>query len=210
MASKAPKRIPVQARAVETRDRILRAASDLFSERGYSGTSIAEICDRAGVVGPAIYWHFGSKEGLLSAVIDSSAEEWITIIRNRVLATELELGERLDTLLNAWREIVEQRPNLLRLPFLIMLEGGPISADAVEAVRRLHERSKAEMIAGLTETLGREIPDADLLAEAAIAFLFQALVQRIESDGKAPQPRFWDFMRRMIVIMVIDRLMQSA
>jgi TetR/AcrR family transcriptional regulator len=52
-----------------TRERLLQAAIALFERKGYAATSIREVVERAGVTKPVLYYHFGSKEGLLAAVI---------------------------------------------------------------------------------------------------------------------------------------------
>jgi AcrR family transcriptional regulator/ferredoxin len=51
--------------ATETRHRLLRAAADVFAERGYDGTRVADIAATAGVSNGAMYAHFGSKAELL-------------------------------------------------------------------------------------------------------------------------------------------------
>ena len=51
------------------RDRILDAAEDLFSRRGYHGVSIRDITQRAGVQLALVSYHFGSKEKLYREVI---------------------------------------------------------------------------------------------------------------------------------------------
>ncbi|ETK30631.1 TetR/AcrR family transcriptional regulator [Microbispora sp. ATCC PTA-5024] len=51
--------------AAETRERLLRAAADVFAERGYDGTRVADIAAAAGVSNGALYAHFPSKAGLL-------------------------------------------------------------------------------------------------------------------------------------------------
>src|SRR5512144_2629776 len=43
---------------------ILRAAMNLFSERGLAGTSIRDIAEQSGYTNPALYKHFSSKEEL--------------------------------------------------------------------------------------------------------------------------------------------------
>jgi AcrR family transcriptional regulator len=53
------------ATATETRERLLRAAADVFAERGYDGTRVADIAAAAGVSNGALYAHFGSKAELL-------------------------------------------------------------------------------------------------------------------------------------------------
>ena len=51
--------------AAETRDRLLQAAADVFAERGYDGTRVADIAAAAGVSNGALYAHFASKADLL-------------------------------------------------------------------------------------------------------------------------------------------------
>ena len=53
-------------RALVTRRRMVRAAYDLFSERGYLGTTIVEVAQQAGVAVPTIYYTFGTKAALLA------------------------------------------------------------------------------------------------------------------------------------------------
>ncbi|KAA9000042.1 multidrug efflux transporter transcriptional repressor AcrR [Affinibrenneria salicis] len=54
--------------AQETRQHILDAALQMFSERGVSTTSLADIAHAAGVTRGAIYWHFKNKTELFSAI----------------------------------------------------------------------------------------------------------------------------------------------
>jgi AcrR family transcriptional regulator len=51
--------------ATETRARLLRAAAEVFAERGYDGTRVADIALAAGVSNGAMYAHFASKADLL-------------------------------------------------------------------------------------------------------------------------------------------------
>ena len=65
-----------QSRA--TRRRLIDAASSLFAERGYRDTSVQAIGERAGISRGSIFWHFGSKEGLLWAVVEEAFGRWET------------------------------------------------------------------------------------------------------------------------------------
>ena len=55
--------------AAETRERLLRAAADVFAERGYDGTRVADIAAAAGVSNGALYAHFASKAELLTGAL---------------------------------------------------------------------------------------------------------------------------------------------
>lgn len=59
-----------------TRDVILDAGTELMADRGFAATTIGAICRATDCAPTAIYWHFGSKEGLLAAIVERSIERW--------------------------------------------------------------------------------------------------------------------------------------
>jgi AcrR family transcriptional regulator len=60
-----------------TRDRLLLAAAQLMHESGDRTVSTRAICERAGVQAPTLYHHFGSKQGLVDAVIRHGFEQYL-------------------------------------------------------------------------------------------------------------------------------------
>ncbi|TGD89153.1 TetR/AcrR family transcriptional regulator [Mycolicibacterium sp. CH28] len=66
-----------QTRAKATRKKILDAAVDLFSQRGYSSTGLGDIIDRARITKGALYYHFDSKESLATAIIEDATDRVI-------------------------------------------------------------------------------------------------------------------------------------
>lgn len=62
-----------------TRKNLLRAASEVFAEKGYRDATIAEICERAGANIAAVNYHFGNKETLYR-------ETWRQCFRNSIAA----------------------------------------------------------------------------------------------------------------------------
>ena len=59
-----------QARSEVTRQKILDAAMDVFSEVGYAAAGLGEVIERAGMTKGALYHHFDSKEALATAIIE--------------------------------------------------------------------------------------------------------------------------------------------
>jgi AcrR family transcriptional regulator len=57
------------------RERVLAAALELFGERGYDATSIADIGDRAGIAKSLLYHYFGSKAKLYEAVLEAETRD---------------------------------------------------------------------------------------------------------------------------------------
>ena len=54
---------------LETRERLMTAAGEVFAEQGYRNTTVREICQRAGANVAAVNYHFGDKERLYAEVI---------------------------------------------------------------------------------------------------------------------------------------------
>lgn len=59
-----------QARSENTRQKIVDAAIDVFSEVGYAAAGLGEVIARAGMTKGALYHHFDSKEALATAIIE--------------------------------------------------------------------------------------------------------------------------------------------
>ncbi|MBM3744372.1 MAG: TetR/AcrR family transcriptional regulator [Acidobacteria bacterium] len=57
------------------RDRICAVATELFSEKGYAATTTREICQKAGITKPVLYYYFGSKEQLFRELIVDACNE---------------------------------------------------------------------------------------------------------------------------------------
>lgn len=55
-------------------EQILETALTLFQERGFAAVGVAELGERAGVSGPAIYRHFGSKDEILATLFDRAMD----------------------------------------------------------------------------------------------------------------------------------------
>ncbi len=56
--------------AKDTKDRILTAALEMFSQKGYEGTNIRELSASLGLVKSGIYKHYESKEAIWNALLD--------------------------------------------------------------------------------------------------------------------------------------------
>jgi AcrR family transcriptional regulator len=82
----------LQARAEATRRKILDSAVELFAERGYGETGLADVLQRAGVSKGAFYYHFDSKEAVATAIIEEFSGKTRTLVLDQLdrAAPELE------------------------------------------------------------------------------------------------------------------------
>jgi len=88
-----------QARSVETRGRLLAAARAAIAEHGIEGASVDAIAERAERTSGSLYGQFGSKDGLVVALLDESKD----VVARSMLA-DIEAASSLDDRLAAlWR-----------------------------------------------------------------------------------------------------------
>src|SRR5690349_7530679 len=64
----------------DTRTRLIAVAADLFTRHGFAGTSLQMIADELGFTKAAIYYHFRTREQLLSAVVEPFLTRIQTVI----------------------------------------------------------------------------------------------------------------------------------
>ena len=58
---------------MDNREKILQCAEELFYSRGYDAAGVQEIVEMAGVTKPTLYYYFGSKRGLLEAILEAKS-----------------------------------------------------------------------------------------------------------------------------------------
>ncbi|MNI28408.1 putative HTH-type transcriptional regulator YxaF [compost metagenome] len=98
------------------RDLVLKVATTLFLEKGYQVTSMDEIVAESKVSKTNIYYHFKSKEELLSAIVKQMISHYNQIMSDIASQTHLSVTERIGALTVL---LSEQQPNALGgCPFL--------------------------------------------------------------------------------------------
>jgi TetR/AcrR family transcriptional regulator, transcriptional repressor for nem operon len=91
------------SKALPTRDRLIESARYLFWERGFAGTSMADLLAHAGVNSGSFYHFFESKEALLRAVLDGYLHGLRPMIVNPAFAKTREPVERIFAILEGYR-----------------------------------------------------------------------------------------------------------
>jgi AcrR family transcriptional regulator len=109
------------SRARQTRRRIVAAAAELFIADGYTGTTLEQIAERAGVAVQTVYFHFGNKRTVLRAVVDVAAvgdDQPIDLLDRplyRQLAHERDPRRYISLWTGGHREILTRMAPILRL-----------------------------------------------------------------------------------------------
>jgi AcrR family transcriptional regulator len=192
-----------------SRERILDSAMQLFSERGYAGTGVHEIARGAGIEKAALYWHFGSKEKLLAAVLDRMDAEFVERIAKRVSLSSSP-DQRLDLFVNGLKRLAAERGHLVRLTLSVAIERAHVSPVSRAAMQRIFDRTRAAVVQGFEQALGTTLPDLDLIARLALAYLDEAAVRDAVDPENAEHERFFAHLRRLIVLDVRHQLRQTG
>lgn len=182
----------VQARGVERRRAIVAAATEHFAREGYRGVGIGAIAKAAGVTTGGVLHHFGSKEGLLVAVLQQRD-------RDAVAAFEAAPRTTVADELDRWVDVAtwnEGRAAVAALHTVLLAES---IADDHPARAFFLERNRA-VVAVLEGTLRRGVergelrPDLDVEVKAAelhalIEGLHLTWLHSGEADGLAAAVR---------------------
>ena len=145
-----------QQRSIRTKQKLLDAALDAFSENGFQGTSTRNIAERAGVHHPLITYHFKNKEELWRAAADRIFTDFNAAL---AAAAQAQAGEcpkaRMSSMIRAYVHYAAGQPALhkimvqeasrpsRRLDWLINTHLRPLYEAAVEDIKVLQERGVA-------------------------------------------------------------------
>lgn len=158
-----------QQQGEQSREQILDATEKLMSSRGFAATSISDIRKACGLPASSIYWHFGSKDGVLAAVMERGANRYFAAI-----PVDADIDQQLAAVIAQQ----EQHPEFLRLFLLLSLERSDDPAVA-EVVRRVRDRAIARFGDAIASLIPADVPAAK--AQRVVAEL--AAVATALSDG---------------------------
>ncbi|MBT8484530.1 MAG: TetR/AcrR family transcriptional regulator [Phycisphaerales bacterium] len=154
-------------RAPERREQLLEVAAGLFAERGYHGTTTAELAAAAGVTEPILYRHFESKRVLFETLIEAVGAEVIAAWQQRLDGID-DPATRLRTLLDGNPATHDRGRRIYRVIFQAMSERE--EKGVVRAIRR-HLVRLHRFLAGELEGLQSAGVVRDDETAAALAWL---------------------------------------
>jgi AcrR family transcriptional regulator len=119
----------------DTREKIRAVALELFSEHGYDKTSLREIAEHLGVTKAALYYHFKSKEDIVTSLFEDVRQEIEDIIawgepQPRTRATRQELIRRYAAMTHG-----DQATALMRF-----MHDNRATVDEIKAAGKIRER----------------------------------------------------------------------
>ena len=136
-------------RGARSREAVLDAAERLIAEHGFEAATVGALVKAAGIPASSIYHYFGSKDGVLLAVMERGAQRYFAELQ----LPERRLGsprEHLRILLEAATATLERHPDFLRI--LVVMAVQPSAAGDGE-VHRVVERVRELALQRLREQM---------------------------------------------------------
>ena len=157
----------------DSRDEILKAAMQLFANRGFHETSMSEVAREARVSKALIFWHFKTKEELFLAVLNRLLEPYFIDFAEEAA----QLDERQQTLKLVELYLIFVRDNASSVRFFLaqLLREQKISDALSEQVMKLYSSYRAMLVELITRARAKGQCETGLSPETAAAFIVSAL-----------------------------------
>jgi AcrR family transcriptional regulator len=106
------------------KDKIFKAASELFSRDGYYKVSVREICEAAGVTKPVLYYYFKDKENLLFEMMIETNRKVDELISAN-LNPEMKFEKQIEGIIKFYLQFVGEYPHLVKFSTFIQFMAAP-------------------------------------------------------------------------------------
>lgn len=117
---------------MSTKEDLLEAALTLFSTLGIEATSIQAVCDAAGVTKPTLYHYFGSKRGLIDAVLQRHFQPFIEAL-SLVVDYQHDLTRNLELVMQTYFNFARTNPAFYRLQ--LAMRNAPAKSETFLAIK---------------------------------------------------------------------------
>jgi AcrR family transcriptional regulator len=179
--------LDVHHRTGNRKEQLAEAAAELFSRRGYHAVSVQDIAGAAGVTGPAVYRHFGSKQDVLAHVLLTGLEVFGQASADALAATD-DPDKALAHLSAAVATLAVERREVTAL---WRWQGAHLGKTEQATIRRAGARIMDRWSAALRAARPELEPaDVDLLCWAALSVFGSISVHHLS----LPRRRFEDLL----------------
>lgn len=117
--------------SMDNRENIIERAVELFSTRGYDAVGVQEIAETCGITKPTLYHYFGSKKGLLDAVLKEGFAGFMDTLKSAGKYAH-DITKSLTDTANAFFTFARKNPDFYRMA-LSLYFSPPMSEANIEA-----------------------------------------------------------------------------
>ncbi|WP_433557123.1 TetR/AcrR family transcriptional regulator [Pseudonocardia xinjiangensis] len=200
-ATVARKRLTREESRAQTRERLLEAARELFTERGVNGSSVEQIAERAGYTRGAFYGNFADKQELVAELLEQRTRSEVAEVSDLQRRAE-SFGDMLELLRHWNRERDQNLPDWMALRLELVLH----ALRNPEALPMLAQREKLARSSIQTAIEQRIGEHGALPADPALLAL---IVHALEDGLLIQRLLFPDEIAGDVVVDAVDVLLRS-
>ena len=178
----------------ETAAKILRAASKLFSEKGYANVSVRDICRETKTTPPVLYYYFGSKKGLFDQVARENISMGAFISR---LAEASSLSDPKKALESFTSTYLSSFPEHAFYPGLYLRDSATLDKESarmvsvdLEKIRKMALR----LVEDLLSSGGFKKTDPEMATECLLGMLNRVIFQHIHFSKSSDRESYTRFV----------------
>ena len=178
------------AKSISTEENIRNVAREVFMRNGYSGTTMQQIADEAGINKSLLHYYFRSKEKLFGQIFAEVFSQFIPELGN-IFMTDMSLEEKIRTFVDSYIEVFIRNP---LIPIFVMQELSTNPQHLTDLIRNSGVDTEM-IIRTIRESLEKEnlnIQDprqfmVNMIGLCVFPFAAQPLIQRLifNNDEKA-------------------------
>ena len=173
-------------------ERILQATIDGLTQLDPAALTLQRICKAADVTAPTVYYHFGNKDGMITAAVERLVADWLAMMDASV-SREGGLDITLAQAIGAWEATITSPTRPITVFAWVTLLVAGSSQECRDALIRARERSLVLVTAALTPHMDE--PTASRLAGLVIdAVVAAALQYELDKDRSALRGRLEDLV----------------
>ncbi len=193
---------------------ILKAAEELFLEKGFSGTSTTDIAKRVGCNQALVHYYFRTKENLFLRVFNGKVETILTTLQQPLLEQNAEFTDKLRSTIGAYFDFLTENS---RLPFFVINELLCNRERLQSAYKYFMQNTLRNNVFGLIDSVVqaevqkgtiRQVSTVDFVLDIVSLTVFNFVVLPIYCDlsgsTKAERTKFINSRKEEIIALVIN------
>ena len=186
-----------------TRRSLVASATELFTERGYAGTSLDEVVAAADVTKGALYHHFTGKQAIFEAVFEATEDAAVKQIKAAIDAVD-DPWERAIVGVRAFMEVCRQ-PRFRR----IVMQEGPVAL-GFDRFREADERNTFGLVHDIVQTVLASYDVSPSIVETFTRIFYGAMTSAGMSVASAQDPTTAGREVETVIGIVLAGLRQLA
>lgn len=174
------------------KNKIINAASELFTEKGVERTSLAEISAKANISKGTLYYHFTTKNDLVFAVTEMHMEN---LTKN--LLKLLNTGDPPEEIIGKLFDTVPNALTRSRLHIYLVREAVSGNFELLKKFHDIYSKWKKMLIKGLNEVI-KDLDDPEALASFFIAAVDGLVIQNLLSINEVSTKRYVKLIKLLL------------